>query len=106
MSLLEYEIQPHTLERREITHTQVEKGLALLAPLFGQEIAVEPCELTAIHGLISGQHPVDWSDSDLRYEIIQSNRRYQEGSLVDERHLGLFIIKKMLQEVDFDSIDS
>jgi len=97
MSLLEQEV---VLTKVEITPEQIAKGIEVISPLFDREIILETCELKALHGCINGIKRTDDDDRQLRYDIVLSNDRRKQGRSVNERHLGLFVIRKMLLDVD------
>lgn len=86
-------------KKKEISPEQISKGIDLIRPLFDKQFVVEPCELTALHGYIN-HRPAHESFPELRWDIVQAGYRQEQGLPVDERHLGLFVIRKMLLDVD------
>lgn len=55
-------------------------------------------ERSALRGMLRQVGPVELSEQELRWDIIQANYRQQEGHQVEERHVMLFSILKVMRE--------
>lgn len=106
MSLLERSETGTGSERKtEITLEQIAKGIDVIRPYFDKEFTLEPCEMVALHSYINSK-PSDVGDAQLRFDIVQAGWRQEQGLPLNERHLGVFVIRKMLHGVDLRSFEA
>jgi hypothetical protein len=107
MSLLERDLEHRDArQKKEITAEQISRGINSIRGLFDKDFELEPCEMTALYGYINYTEPVDSGDAELRWDIVAAGYRQQQGVPVNERHLGLYVIRKMLLDVELVSIET